>query len=147
MADWATGRVGLSFVPPGQPWRNGYIESFNSRVRDECLNINSFWSPAHARVLITDWKDDYNHRRRHSPLGYQAPAHYAGGCTPPMNNSHPTWTTSRGPVIVHVSASDLVVPKLCLHGRSVPPRPRLSDHSSVRHCRRGLGGRKVRRLP
>jgi len=45
-ADWATGRVGLSFIPPGQPWRNGYVESFNGRVRDECLNINSFWSLA-----------------------------------------------------------------------------------------------------
>jgi integrase len=41
MADWADGRVGLSFVPPGQPWRNGCVESFDGRVRDECLNINS----------------------------------------------------------------------------------------------------------
>jgi putative transposase len=57
------------------------VESFNGRVRDECLNINSFWSPAQARVVITDWKDDYNHRRRHSSLGYQAPAIYAAGCT------------------------------------------------------------------
>ena len=81
MADWATGRVGLAFIPPGQPWRNGYVESFNGRVRDECLNINSFWSLAHARVVITDWKDDYNHRRRHSSLGYQAPADYAAACT------------------------------------------------------------------
>ncbi len=81
MADWAGERVGLSFIPPGEPWRNGYIESFNSRVRDECLNINIFWSLAQARVVITDWKDDYNHRRRHSSLGYQAPAVYAAACT------------------------------------------------------------------
>jgi len=81
MADWAGERVGLAFIPPGEPWRNGYVESFNSRVRDECLNINSFWSLAHARVVITDWKDDYNHRRRHSSLGYQAPAVYAAACT------------------------------------------------------------------
>jgi transposase InsO family protein len=80
MADWAGERVGLSFIPPGEPWRNGYVESFNSRVRDECLNINSFWSLAQARVVITDWKDDYNHRRRHSSLGYQAPAVYAAAC-------------------------------------------------------------------
>ena len=39
--------------------------------RDECLNINSFWSLAQARVVITDWKHDYNHHRRHSSLGYQ----------------------------------------------------------------------------
>lgn len=61
MADWAAGRVGLHFIPPGEPWRNGYIESFNSRIRDECLNINSCWSLAQARVVISDWKHDYNH--------------------------------------------------------------------------------------
>ena len=71
MADWAAGQVGLHFIPPGEPWRNGYVESFNSRIRDECLNINSFWSLAHARVVISDWKHDYNHHRRHSALGYQ----------------------------------------------------------------------------
>ncbi len=80
------GRVGLSFIPPGEPWRNGYVESFNGRVRDECLNINIFWSLAQARVVISDWKEDYNHRRRHSSLGYRAPAVYASACTP-MNDS------------------------------------------------------------
>jgi transposase InsO family protein len=81
MSEWAGERVGLHFIPPGQPWRNGYIESFNARVRDECLNINIFWSLAQARVVISDWKEDYNHRRRHSALGYQAPAVYAAACT------------------------------------------------------------------
>jgi transposase InsO family protein len=71
------------FIPPGQPWRNGYIESFNSRVRDECLNINMFWSLVQARVVISDWKADYNHCWRHSALGYQAPAVYAAGRTHP----------------------------------------------------------------
>lgn len=51
-------------------WRNGYTESFNNRVRAERLNINSFWSPTHARVVITAWKADHHHRRRHSSLGY-----------------------------------------------------------------------------
>jgi putative transposase len=83
VADWAGERVGLHFIPPGQPRRNGYIESFNSRVRDECLNINMFWSLVQARVVISDWKADYNHRRRHSALGYQAPAVYAAGRTHP----------------------------------------------------------------
>ncbi len=77
MADWAARRVGLYFIPPGEPWRNGYVESFNARIRDECLNINSFWSLAQARVVISDWKHDYNHYRRHSSLGYQPPARYA----------------------------------------------------------------------
>ena len=78
MADWAGERVGPHFIPTGQPWRNGHIEWFNSRVRDVCLNINMFWSLAQARVVISDWKADYNHGRRHSALGYEAPAVYAG---------------------------------------------------------------------
>jgi putative transposase len=81
MADWAGERVGLSFIPQGEPWRNGSIESFNSSVRDECLNINIFWSLAQARVAISDWKEEYNHHRGHSALGYQPPACYAAACT------------------------------------------------------------------
>ena len=81
MAEWADGQVGLHFIPPGEPWRNGYVESFNSRIRDECLNINSFWSLAHARVVISDWKHDYNHHRRHSSLGYLPPARFAATYT------------------------------------------------------------------
>lgn len=41
MADWASGQVRLDFISPGEPWRNGYVESFNSRIRDECLNSNA----------------------------------------------------------------------------------------------------------
>jgi len=52
-------------------------------VRAECLNINMFWSLAPARVVISDWKVDDNHRRRHSALGYQAPAVYAAARTHP----------------------------------------------------------------
>ncbi|NIH95043.1 transposase InsO family protein [Mycolicibacterium fluoranthenivorans] len=81
MADLADGQVGLHFIPPGEPWRNGYVESFNSRIRDECLNINRFWSLAQARVVIGDWKHGYNHHRRHSSLGYLPPARYAAACT------------------------------------------------------------------
>jgi len=80
MADWAGEQVGLSFIPPGQPWRNGYIESFNGRLRDECLNINIFWSLLQARIVISDWKTEYNHHRRHSSLGYLTPAGYAAVC-------------------------------------------------------------------
>lgn len=90
MAHWAGTRTGLSYIPPGSPWRNGYIESFNSRIRDECLNINTFYSLLHARVVISDWKTEYNHDRRHSSLGYLAPADYARQCTHQMetDDSH-----------------------------------------------------------
>ncbi|WP_126464298.1 IS3 family transposase [Propionibacterium australiense] len=85
MADWAGTRTGLFFIPPGSPWRNGYIESFNSRLRDECLNINSFYSLLHAQVVIGDWKTEYNQYRRHSSLGYLTPAEYARQCTHQTN--------------------------------------------------------------
>lgn len=74
MADWARERVGLHFIPPGEPWHNSYVESFNSRIRNECLSINIFWSLAQARVVIADWKEDYNHRRRRT--SYRGPAKY-----------------------------------------------------------------------
>ena len=79
-AAWAGTQVGLLFIPPGEPWNNGYIESFNSRLRDECLNIHLFWSLAHARVVISDWKEEYNLDRPHSSLGYLTPAAYAAAC-------------------------------------------------------------------
>jgi transposase InsO family protein len=87
VAQWPTGLLGRSVctlsrpIPPGEPSRNGYVESFNARIRDECLNVNSFWSLAQARVVISDWKHDYNHHRRHSALGYQPPARYAATCS------------------------------------------------------------------
>lgn len=80
LADWARRRSGMLFIPPGEPWKNPFIESFNGRLRDECLNINQFWSLAHARVVIGDWKEEYNHHRRRSSLGYLAPARYAAAC-------------------------------------------------------------------
>jgi hypothetical protein len=69
----------MLFIPPGEPWRNPFIESFDGRLRDDCLNINVFWSLAHARIVIGDWKQEYNHHR-HSALGYQPPARYAASC-------------------------------------------------------------------
>ncbi len=94
MADWAGTRTGLSYIPPGSPWRNGYVESFNSRIRDECLNINSFYSLLHAQVVIGDWKDEYNHHRRHSSLGYLPRPSTLG--TAPIK-SKPTTLRSSGP--------------------------------------------------
>lgn len=81
MADWACTRTGLYCIPPGSPWHSGYAESFTSRLRDECLNLNSFYPLLHARVVLSDWKDEYKHDRRHSSRGYLAPAEYARRCT------------------------------------------------------------------
>lgn len=80
MADWAGEQTGLHYIPPGSPWRNGYVESFNSRIRGECLNITSFYSLLHAQVIIGDWKQQYNEIRRHSAPGYLPPTEYARQC-------------------------------------------------------------------
>jgi len=78
--DFAAGKLGIHYIPPGQPWRNGFVESFNNRVRDECLNMNSFDHLYEARAIITDWKKDYNKYHRHSRLGYLTPNEYAQNC-------------------------------------------------------------------
>lgn len=81
LAEWAEGVVGLVFIPPGEPWRNGYVESFHSRQREEFLNINTFTTVLQARVELTDWHHEYNQVRRHSSLGYKTPIEYADNCT------------------------------------------------------------------
>jgi transposase InsO family protein len=74
-------RVGLWFIPPGEPWRNGYVESSTPGFATECLNITIFWTLTQARIMITGWKEDLNYRRRHSSLGYQAPRSLRCACT------------------------------------------------------------------
>ena len=54
IADWANDVVGLGFIPPGEPWKNCYVESFHSRQRDEFLNINTFISLLHGRVDLAN---------------------------------------------------------------------------------------------
>ena len=74
------GKAGMSYIPPGCPWVNGYIESFNNRLRKECLNRNHWNTLFEARVVIGDFKAEHKHRHRHSALGYMAPAEYAAAC-------------------------------------------------------------------
>lgn len=69
--------VGTSYIEPGSPWQNGYVESFHSRLRDECLACELFTTLAEARAVITAWRHTYNHRRPHSSLGGQTPADFA----------------------------------------------------------------------
>ena len=64
-------------IQPGRPMENGYVESFNERFRDECLNENWFSSLADAREKIARWKQDYNERRPHSSLHYRTPKEFA----------------------------------------------------------------------
>ncbi len=70
-------KIQLIFIPPGRPMQNGHIESFNGRLRDECLNANWFTTLADAKSKIEAWREDYNTERPHSALGYLSPEEFA----------------------------------------------------------------------
>lgn len=69
----ATQQVQTVYSTPGSPWQNAYSESFNGRLRDECLNLEWFRNPAEATVVIETWRQQYNMERPHSSLGYVTP--------------------------------------------------------------------------
>lgn len=74
---WSQERnVQLNFIEPGKPSQNAFIESFNGRLRDECLNESVFLTIQHARTVIASWRMHYNHDRPHSSLGYLTPMAY-----------------------------------------------------------------------
>ena len=78
LEDWAFARgVQLDFIRPGKPVENAFIESFNGRLRDECLNVHQFTSIADAQAKIDAWRIDYNQRRPHGSLGHLTPDAYA----------------------------------------------------------------------
>jgi transposase InsO family protein len=66
--------TGTLYIERGSPWENGYCESFNGKLRDECLNGEIFYSLQEAQVVIEQWRVEYNTRRPHSALGYRPPA-------------------------------------------------------------------------
>jgi putative transposase len=88
LRDWCEhAKTGTVCIEPGSPWQNPFVESFHSRVRDELLDVEEFSCVAEARVVIGDWREDYNWRRPHSALAMNAPAafaaQWAAGSEPP----------------------------------------------------------------
>lgn len=91
MDTWAFERdVKLDFISPGKPNENAFIESFNGRFRDECLNGNWFLSLEDARRTIEEWRIDYNENRPHSSLGGLTPREYANKTTQQDSQTHRT---------------------------------------------------------
>ena len=92
---WSKDRsVEWHYIAPGKPYQNGFIESFNARLRDECLNETIFTSLAHARQELEAWRHDYNHFRPHSSLGNKTPAEIGAGSV-----GKPGWGHAPSPVI------------------------------------------------
>ena len=76
--EWAyTHGVHINFIAPGKPTQNCFVESFNGRFRDECLNEHWFLSMRHAREVIEDWRKEYNEERPHSSLKDMTPKAFA----------------------------------------------------------------------
>jgi len=75
---WASEQgIAWHYIQPGKPQQNGYTESLNDKIRDECLNEHWFGNLAEARMLIENWRQDYNHVRPHSSLNYLTPMEFA----------------------------------------------------------------------
>ena len=78
LKDWCEfSKAGTAYIDPGSPWQNPFVESFHSRVRDELLDVEEFSCLAEAKVVIADWREDYNLRRPHSALGMRPPAAFS----------------------------------------------------------------------
>ena len=80
--------IQLDFIRPGKPAENGFIESFNGRLRDECLNDEVFFTLEDVREKLARWQDDYNRLRPHSSLQDQAPASFAADCSATARTAH-----------------------------------------------------------
>jgi putative transposase len=81
----AQAKVETLYIDPGAPWENGYAESFNGKVRDELVDREEFASVLEAKVLAREWRQDYNHVRPHSSLGYRTPAEVVASCPRPTS--------------------------------------------------------------
>ena len=91
-----------AFIEPGSPWENGYVESFNGKLRDELLNAEVFHTLAEAKILIEQWRQHYNTVRPHSALGYRPPAPEVllTSC-PPLPAGPPPSSSSQAAAMLH----------------------------------------------
>ena len=78
------------YIEPGSPWENPYIESFNGKLRDECLNREIFRNTIEAQIVIENWREEYNRYRPHSSLGYLTPEEFAIRCRAGENSTPQT---------------------------------------------------------
>jgi hypothetical protein len=82
MLGWVEERkIALVNIQPGRPMQNGHVESFNGKLRDECLNVEVFFTLADARRKLAWWRHDYNHHRPHSALADRTPNEFATICS------------------------------------------------------------------
>ena len=118
--------VGWHYIAPGKPQQNGFIESFNGRLRDELLNETLFRSLPHARAVLEAWRRDYNEERPHSKLGWMTPRGYASALCGETGRARCASWRLRAPASCHPPNRRL---------RSTPDsRYRLDEKRGSRHC-------------
>ncbi len=101
------------YIQKGSPWENGYVESFNGKLRDELLNGELFLSVPEVRYVLDEWKLDYNHHRPHSSLEWRTPAAFAATLEDPAAGAFPApplADPSVGAVPLYGSASESTPP-------------------------------------
>jgi putative transposase len=105
--------VGWHYIAPGKPQQNGFIESFNGRLRDEMLNETLFKSLPQARAVLEAWRRDYNEQRPHSKLGWMTPGAYASTLSGENGRDAALcWGSARRPLATHqTEGSNLTCPR------------------------------------
>lgn len=101
-------RIAWHYIAPGKPTQNGFVESFNGRMRDELLNESLFFSLDHARQKLAAWIADYNTHRPHSSIGYQTPAAYAARLTAISRPAAPS-ESSAAPPVAHTAPNGVTM--------------------------------------
>ena len=146
VADWCRfNGTDTVFIDPGSPWQNAWIESFNGRLRDEFLNGQRFETLLEAKVLIEDWRIDYNMNRPHSAHGWLTPVEFVEAWLNQQQLcSHSEWINNRGPLSVRPRgpARPSLVPR---SGR--PGDRKLLSSRPPRRSRRALPCRAAARSP
>ena len=87
--------MGTLYIQKGSPWENGYVESFNGKLRDELLNRELFLNVPEVRFVLDEWRLDYNHHRPHSSLGWKTPAAFAATLNDPAVGVFPAASLGR----------------------------------------------------
>jgi len=136
------------FIEPGSPWENGYIESFNSHLRDECLDREIFVGIEELRYVVERWRLDYNHHRPHQSLGYMTPAGFAAtaarpsGALPPCPRDLPhTGSEHQQEEAGRSKAADAPIPAACsgcVPAEPYPCRGVATIQDELKRCKKTL---------
>jgi hypothetical protein len=137
LRDWCRfSKAGSAYIEPGSPWQNPYVESFGSRIRDELLAVELFSCLAEARVLVEDWRVDYNEHRPHSALGMMAPAVSPAATRPTWRPRPPAPNCARPPVSLRSTPAGSLpcshLPTTSSHSRWTNERGPVIDRAASR---------------